>query len=230
MKDILGKAIYEYYNGDRKSKLWVYDHLGPRVEMKRETYFRSWDEMPKLEKIALESCSGSILDVGAGAGSHSLVLQSRDRDVTAMDISAFNCKVMKGRGVHQVVEADFFSYNIQSFDTILLLMNGVGICGKLTGFSLLLQQCGQLLEPGGKVILDSSDLSYIYDEDLKKPTDRYYGEVDCAYSYKDAFSETFTWLYLDFGTMCTICKQKGWSCTLLYEDGNNQFLVALEKE
>lgn len=229
MKDILGKAILDYHNGDRNAKLWVYDHLGPRVEMKRSVYFRTWDTMPKLEQIAIQKCEGSILDVGAGAGAHSLALQAFKKDVTALDISPLNCQVMRERNIQNVTNCDFFSYNERSFDTILLLMNGVGISGKLSGFNRLLQHCSSLLNENGTIFLDSCDLNYMYEDGLEKPTDRYYGEIDCNYGYKDEMSEKFTWLYLDFETMRKMCLQKGWSCEQIYNDGNDQFLVTIKR-
>ena len=227
MQDVLGKAIWDYHQGARKSKLWVHDHLGPRVEMDRAVYFRDWDRMPRLEQIALKQCNGKVLDVGAGAGSHSLALQKMGFDLTAIDHSPLNVQVMQARGVKHVLRADFFDFNEGPFDTILSMMNGIGICGKLSGMTRFLAQCKKLLRPGGQVLLDSSDLDYLYDADLPKPLDRYYGEVDCQYVYKHLKTEVFTWLYLDFVTLEAICWQQGWHCEMIVEDDDHSFLARL---
>lgn len=228
MSEVLGQAISDYFQGDRRSKLWVHDHLGPRVEMDRSVYFRQWKQMPRLEQIALRRCAGKVLDVGAGAGAHSLELQKMGLEVTAMDISALNVRVMQARGVQQSVRADFFDFSLATFDTILLMMNGIGICGKLSGLNRFLAQCKLLLNSGGQVLLDSSDLHYLYDDELPMPTDRYYGEIDCKYVYKNLQTEIFTWLYLDFETLQGICMQQNWHCEKIFEDQDNSFLVSLK--
>lgn len=227
--DILGKAICDFWKGDRKSKLWVHDHLGPRVEMKRAVYFREWKEMPIWEQKAIELCSGKILDVGAGAGAHSLALQNLGKDVTALDISPLNCEVMKSRGIVNVLNDNFFELKDKQWDTLLFLMNGVGISGDLNGFRDLLECCDNLLVENGQIIMDSSDLSYLYDEELPMPEDRYYGEVDCAYSYKGEMTEVFTWLYLDFSTLRQIAASMKWKVEKVIGDEDDQFLVRLTR-
>lgn len=228
MNDVLGHAIKDYWEGDTKTKLWVLDHLGPKVEMQKSIYFRAWNDMPELEKKAIQLCTGKILDVGAGAGSHSLELQKKHTEVYAMDISPLNCEVIKARGVKNVIQSDFFKYQGETFDTLLLIMNGVGICGSVAGFTKLLNHFKKILKPNGKVIMDSSDLAYLYDKDTAMPLERYYGEIECAYSYKGKMTNFFTWLYLDFYLMKAICDKNGWICTKLFDDGQEQFLVSLQ--
>ena len=229
MNDVLGAAIQDYWNGDTETKLWVHDYIGPRVEMQRSIYFRDWKAMPELEKRALRLCTGKILDIGAGAGSHSLELQNQNKEVVAMDISPLNCAVIKARGVQKVVQADFFNYDEAQYDTLLLMMNGVGISADLDGFERLLQQFQKVLKPGGRVLMDSTDLSYLFDQDTPMPLNRYYGEMDCAYSYKGIMTDVFTWLYLDFYMMNAICEKNGWKCIKIYDDGEEQFLVSLRR-
>src|SRR3954465_15366899 len=108
--DLLGAAIADYYFDTNPRKLWVYDTHGPRVEMDVSVYFRDWAKMPELEKIALQECGSTVLDVGAGAGSHALELQSREKDVMALDISPLNVEVMKARGIQKAIASDIFSF------------------------------------------------------------------------------------------------------------------------
>ena len=229
MNDILGKAIMDFWKGDTKTKLWVHDHLGPKVEMKRAVYFRTWEQMSPLEQYSLQLCTGKILDVGAGAGAHSLVLQQQNKEVYALDISEQNCQVMRERGVQNVIQDDFFQYSAAKFDTLLFIMNGIGISGNLDGFVELLTHSKRLLNPNGKILLDSSDLSYLYNKANPIPKDRYYGEIDCAYSFKGKMSEIFTWLYLDFDFMLEISQQNGWKCEKKFDDGDDQFLVMISQ-
>jgi SAM-dependent methyltransferase len=226
MEDILGTAISDYHFGNSPSKLWVYDTHGPRVEMDVSVYFRDWFKMPELEKIALQECGSIVLDVGAGAGSHALELQGRGKDVTALDISPLNVAVMEARGVSKAVAADIFSFSKGQYDTLLLLMNGIGLVGNVDGLRKFLQHVKHLLLPRGSLLFDSSDVAYMYEE-VPMPADHYYGEITCRYGYKRRKTEWFSWLYIDFGTLRKIATEEGWRSELLFEDDDDQYLARL---
>lgn len=224
--DILGQALCDYHFRRPASRLWVYDCFGPRVEMKVPVYFRSWEEMPLLEQIALTECRGRVLDIGAGAGSHALELQKRGLEVVALDQSEGAVEVMRDRGVQNAVQGDIFRYDEGKFDTLLLLMNGIGLAGDLSGLKKLLRKFRTLLKDGGQIICDSSDVAYMYD-DHPFPKDRYYGEISCQYGYRSLRTEPFTWLYIDLNSLCGIAESEGWSCELLFEDGDDSHLIRL---
>src|SRR5690554_140499 len=127
--DILGQAISDFYTKEKKYPLWIYDSFGEKTKMDVGIYFRTFDKMPEIEQKALQLCLGKTLDIGAGAGSHALYLQSKEVDVTALDISELCMQTARDRGVQQTVVTDFFDLQTkQKFDTLLLLMNGIGIC------------------------------------------------------------------------------------------------------
>lgn len=226
--DVLGDALSDYYFNNAPGKLWVYDTIGERVEMDVAVYFRRWEDMPELEKIALKECGSKVLDIGAGAGSHSLELQKRGHDVTALDISPGAVDVMKARGVAQVIAGDIFMLEETGFDTLLLLMNGIGVVGNLDGLRSFLLYARTLLKPDGQLLFDSSDVAYLY-EDVPMPVDRYYGEIECRYGYKRRKSASFFWLYVDFQTLTGIAAEAGWKSELLFEDDNDQYLVRLTR-
>ncbi|RYZ37507.1 MAG: class I SAM-dependent methyltransferase, partial [Sphingobacteriales bacterium] len=161
--DILGQAISDYYNYQRDQILWVHDRFGPKVEMPIATYFRSEAKMPALELAALDLCRGTVLDIGAGAGSHALALEDRKIKVTALDISPLAIEVATMRGVTKAVAEDIFSFSGRKFDTLLLLMNGIGLCGNMEGLRRFLAQAKKLLKPGGQLIFDSSDVAYLFE-------------------------------------------------------------------
>jgi SAM-dependent methyltransferase len=227
MNDLLGTAISDHYFGTAPAKLWVYDTLGPRVEMDVSVYFRDWSKMPELEKIALQECGSKVLDTGAGAGSHALALQEREKDVTALDISALNVDVMKARGVRKAIAGDIFSFSEGKYDTLLLLMNGIGLVSNVEGLRKFLRHVRRLLLPGGQILFDSSDVAYMYEE-TPVPVDRYYGEITCRYGYRRHKTDWFSWLYIDFGTMRKIAAEEGWKPDLLFEDDDDQYLARLK--
>jgi SAM-dependent methyltransferase len=225
MAEILGQAVYDHYNGDRKNKLWIYNKYGPREEMPVDIYFRTEDDMPDLEWLAIERCNGIVLDIGAGAGSHSLVLQQHGLDVIALDISPLLVSVMRKRGVKKVVDADVYQYSNTRFDTLLLLMNGVGLAETLDGLKVLLLHLKTLLDPDGQILFDSSDVAYLYEGNL--PADRYYGEISYQYAYKKEKTEWFNWLYVDEHTMKSIAFNCGLDMEVLLEDEFGQYLARL---
>ena len=179
-----GAAIADYYFHNTRAKLWVHDTHGPEVEMVTAIYFRGLDGMPEIEQRALAECRGRVLDIGAGAGSHALALQEIGLQVTGLDISPEAVQVMQARGVSQAVAADIFEYNGTTFDTLLLLMNGIGLAGTIPGLRRFLNHAKTLLNPGGQLIFDSSDVSYLYEEKALPADGTYYGEVRCRYEYK----------------------------------------------
>jgi SAM-dependent methyltransferase len=189
-------------------------------------YFRHPDFMPELEQLALRECRGKVLDIGAGAGSHALTLQAAGLEVTALDISPNAVAVMKDRGVEKATVADIFTYQEGRFDTLLLLMNGIGLVGTVGGLYRFLKHARTLLSPGGQILFDSSDVAYLY-EDNPPEMDHYYGEIACRYEYKKQKSDWFSWLYIDEQLLLQVAANEGWQVSKLFEDEEGQYLVRL---
>ena len=175
-----------------------------------------------------------MLDLGAGAGCHSLELQSRGFEVKAVDVSAGAVQVMSERGVQNVARHDLFSAKPASelpYDTILLLMNGLGLTGTLEGLDKFLAHARTLLAPGGQILATSSDIRYLYeDEDgalrinLNGP---YYGEVEYRLTYKGQDGEPFPWLFIDAALLNDAAEAAGYTADFIGEDDNEQYLVRL---
>jgi 2-polyprenyl-3-methyl-5-hydroxy-6-metoxy-1,4-benzoquinol methylase len=226
MSDVLGDAIKDYYHQAMKGKLWIHNKYGKKEEMPVDTYFRDEDNMSDLELFALQRCKGTVLDIGAGAGSISLQLQQKNIEVTAIEISPNAVSVMKLRGVKKVVQEDIFQFEGAKFHTLLLLMNGIGLTGNINTLRLFLQHAKKLLHPGGQLLFDSSDVAYLYRKETAKPK-HYYGEIMYQYEYKKQKSEWFSWLYIDQHLLKTIAAEEGWNCDVLFEDEYDQYLARL---
>lgn len=226
MKNILGQAIHDHYHHLASHKLWINNQYGPKEEMPIDIYFRDEDDMPDIEWLAMNECRGTVLDIGAGAGSHALVLQQRGFEVTALDISPMACDVMTTRGVQKVVKGDIFNYDVQKFDTLLLLMNGVGLAGTLENLNVFLNHIKSLLNPGGQMLFDSSDIAYLYEEN-GLPDKGYYGELLYQYQYNRQKTDWFHWLYVDEKTLEPIVNEAGFDMDVLLEDEFKQYLVRL---
>lgn len=227
MSDLPGKAIHDYFFEKSRKKLFVHDTFGPKVEMPVSLYFRDHKQMPELEKKALKLCKGKTLDIGAAAGSHVLELQKSNPDVYALEISPKACEVMKSRNVENVICEDLFKYEGQKFDTLLLMMNGIGISKNIDGFRNFLKKADSLLNENGQIIFDSCDISYMY-EDLEMP-EHYYGEVKYSYEYSGEFTDWFSWLYLDKNMMKSIAESENWKSEIVFEDENDQYLATISR-
>ncbi len=230
--DPMGQAIRDYHEKGRAGRLRVFSPQFEEDEMPVATLFRTEAEMPPLERRALELCRGRVLDVGAGAGCHSLALQERGADVTAIDISPLSVDVMLRRGVKDARVADLFDESFAGcYDTVLMLMNGSGIVGRLERMPLFFRRMKLLLAQGGQVLMDSSDLRYIYeDEDGAMDIDlnaRYYGELDFRMQYKKVKGAPFGWLYVDFDTLAGYARESGFRAELVAEGEHYDYLARL---
>jgi SAM-dependent methyltransferase len=225
VKDVYGQALWDYFKNTKPAKLFIHNKYGPKEEMPLDIYFREEAEMPDLELLALGKCYGSVLDIGAGAGSHALLLQQRGFDVAAMDISAPAADIMKERGVKNAFQQDIFTYSGEQFDTVLLLMNGIGLTGNIKKLRVFLQHTKQLLKPGGQLLFDSSDIAYLYEGHL--PAGSYYGELWYQYAYKGKKTDWFQWLYIDAETLIQVAGEEGWATEILDEDNMDGYLAKL---
>ena len=231
--DPMGKAIAEYHKNKMASKLRVFSPMFEEDEIPLTTLFRSYESMPEIERKALDMAKGRVLDVGAGAGCHSLVLQERGLDVTAIDISPLSVETMKERGVKKVLEQDFFTLEGQ-FDTILMLMNGIGIVGTLDRLPEFFKQLDKILASGGQVLCDSSDISYVFETEegiIELPEDMsYYGEHSFQMQYKDTIGEPFDWLYIDAGTLREKAGRCGYAVEVMMEGEHYDYLARITKK
>lgn len=233
MKDLFGKAMFDFQTNNSPEDIITETTISEEDEMSVDYLFRSYNEMPKLEQKALQLAAGKTLDVGCGAGSHSLSLQNdRNLNVTSIDISAKAIETCKLRGVKHAKVQNILDFEGEKFDTIILLMNGVGIFGKLEHCNKFLSKLKSLLNPGGQILLDSSDIIYMFDEDEDggkwiPSNNDYYGELVFNISYKGEKEEPFDWLYLDYNTLQNAAVANGLKCELILEGEHYDYLARL---
>ncbi len=228
----MGRAIADYYKTQKANKLRVFSPMFEEDEIPLSTLFRKYKEMPEIERKALDMANGKTLDVGAGSGCHSLVLQEKGIDVTAIDISPLSVETMKERGVKKVIEQDFFTLKGQ-YDTVLMLMNGIGIVGTLERLPRFFLQLDEILAPGGQLLCDSSDISYVFEDengmiDIPNEMD-YYGEHSFRMQYKDTIGEPFNWLYIDADTLREKAGRCGYAVEVVAEGEHYDYLARITK-
>lgn len=230
-KDPIGEAIKEYFEHGKAPDIIVNTNYTEGESLPPAYFFRDEKHLPPLEKEAIKKCKGKILDVGAAAGCHSLILQKKGYDVTALDTSALSVEVMRKRGIGKVIESNIFDYQAHQYDTILLLMNGAGIGGTLNHLKMLLTHLKQILVTNGQILVDSSDIKYLFEEEdgslwIDLANKKYYGEMEYEVKFRNT-KAAFNWLYVGFDMLQTIAHQNGYSCTLLKEGENSDYLAQL---
>lgn len=228
--DPLGQCILDFAKNGEAEDIVVQSDLCDDDIIPSSYLHRSFDDMPRHEQVALKHCKGKVLDVGAGAGVHTKYLQEKGFDVLAIDTSLGAVEHMCNQGL-SALKADFFKLDNQRYDTVLLLMNGAGIAGSLKQLPLFLSKCKSLLNSGGQVLLDSSDIRFLYQEedgsywmDLNA---EYFGNFQFKMQYKNHETDWFDWLYVDFETLKTQAELLGFNIECLDESEDNHYLARL---
>lgn len=229
-KDPIGFAIHDFLQKKEVPDIIVHSDLCDDDLMPVPYLFRSYDNMPPIEKKALNLCHGTILDIGAGAGCHSIHLKKKGLSVKSIDTSKGSIDYLLSLGLDALL-GDFLSFNQKKFDTLLLLMNGIGIAGSISRLPLFLEHAKSLLNPGGQILCDSTDIAYMYvDDEGAKWMDlasEYYGEMQFQMNYKDIKTDWFPWLYIDFNTLSEMAEKIGFHTEMIIDSENDQYLAKL---
>lgn len=230
-QDTLGKALYDYHINKEEIILRVDTTVSEDEEISASYFFRSFDDMPIMEKKALELAKGSVLDCGAGAGCHSILLQEKGLDVTACEISPYSLDVLRERGIKKIFEGSVFT-TYEKYDTILMLMNGIGMVQTVEGLASFLKTLPKYLNEGGQLLLDSSDIIYMFmdddggvDIDLN---DNYYGELEYEITYEGKTCDPFLWLYVGYDVLEHYCHEAGLKCEKLVDGEHYDYLAKIE--
>ncbi len=228
--DVFGEAIKSYYYGNKNAEITVTSDTFDDDSIPVDYLFRAFKEMPVIEQKALQLTKGKTLDIGAGAGSHSLYLQKNNIVITALDTSEGAIEICKKRGLSDVVCQNFFSHK-SKYDTLLMLMNGSGIIGSIANIDFFFQHLKTLLNKNGQVLIDSSDLIYLYENENGEfwvdLNEGYYGEMQYSIKFQNIKSEPFDWLYIDYNTLQNAANNNGFNCELIEEGEHYEYLARL---
>ena len=210
MNDPFGEAINDYFEKRKAPSLTVDSNYTKGEKIAASYFFRTEKEMPLIEQTALKRCNGKILDIGAAAGCHSIILQKKGFNVTAIEKSEKAVEVLKKRGIQKVICSDIYQFSECQFDTILLLMNGAGIGETIAGLEKLLVHVKTLLTEKGQILIDSTDIKYLFEEEdgsvwIDLANDAYYGEMEYEVKYKKSVTK-FKWLFIDFEKLKKVDK------------------------
>jgi SAM-dependent methyltransferase len=230
-----GMAIADYYKGDKDAAVAVYRDDGLVENLAILSFFRSPTAYP-LDKVALDNCRGRVLDVGAGVGIHSLYLQDKGFSVCAMDVSPEACEVMKKEGVKEVHCASFEGFSARLFDTLLILGRSICMVETLAGLQDFLEKVHSLVRPGGQIILNSVDVTrtsnpqHLAYHDINRREGRYVGECRLHMEYKGVKGPVCGLLHVEAATLAEYAEKTGWSCDILVQEDDGNYLARLVKK
>ena len=233
MKGIFGKALYNYWKGDRKTPYIIRRDDGYADEGSLKIYFTK--KFYPSEKMIANHVKGKILDVGCGAGRHVLHYQNRGFDITGMDNSPLAIKVCKERGCKKAEAMDVFDpkFPAHDFDTLLLFGHNIGIGGTLPGAKQLLTTLRTLIKVDGFLLLNSLDVTktnevvHLKYHQKNRTAGRYVGEIEIRVEYKDEVGDWFNWLHLDAKTLHDLSQETGWKIATLYEANSGEISAVL---
>ena len=232
MSDVFGLATLEYYrSGNKDLYISTRSSLGDEDEIPVSYLFRNLSEMPELEQRALAETRGRILEVGCGVGSHLLALN--DSEASGIDTSGGSLEVARLRGALSVQQRSWQSYEpVVKFDTILVLMNGLGLAESLEKLPHFLTRLSTWLTEAGSIIADSSDISYLFEEEedggVWMPATAYYGDLTYEITFKGA-SDRFDWLFVSFEQLRVCCTTLGLRCEKIFEGENQHYLARISR-
>ncbi len=227
-----GQSLLDYQRGDTAAVITVHSEGGQTTDVPVSLFFRTLDMFP-LERTAVELCRGRVLDIGAGAGCHSLALQARGLPVVAIDFLPECVEVMRARGVLAAQQADIHTFEAEPFDTLLSMMNGLALVRDLAGLQPFLHNLRRLLKPDGQFLADSVDIRRTGRAQsaaivqTRERTGRYFGESDLQMEYKGRRGTPFSQLYVDAETLTEHARQAGWTCEVVEQEATGRYLARL---
>ena len=228
-----GLALMDFFNGDTSAKVTSHRDDGQTEDLPLDVFFREPADFSSLERAAIDCCRGHVLDVGAGAGCHSLALQARGLSVCAIDISPQAVEIMLKRGVRVVHCANIFSFSGGPFDTILMMMHGIGITATLSGLDRFLDHAHRLLKPDGQILFDSLDVRYTDNpihlayQRANRQAGRYFGQIRLQFEYRGQKGLPFGWLNVDPETLAGHAAKANWSCEIIHQEDSGDYLARL---
>lgn len=225
--DVMGTAMVNYFTKNDNSPIRVFINKSEEPEMYPSLFFRTYRSMLKYEKIAIKVSRGKVLDLGCGAGCHSLYLQNKGFDVTAVEVSKKSTRVAKAQGISKLINEDWRNLKLKNFDTVLVLMNGMGLAESPAELKFMFRKLKSFLSQKGSILIDSTDVTYAKADWPMLDSD-YFGKVQFELKYKGK-TQCFPWLFVDFETAVQTAKSVKLDVEVLERARNGHFLLRLSK-
>jgi 2-polyprenyl-3-methyl-5-hydroxy-6-metoxy-1,4-benzoquinol methylase len=230
-----GRALLAYLDGDSTAEIIVRRDDGNEAAIPAALFFRDESGFTELEITALALCEGRVLDIGTGAGLHSVALQRRGHRVTAIDICPDAVAAARQRGVTALC-ADVFGFEAGQFDSLLMMGHGIGMVETIEGLQRLLIRARTLVAAGGQLLLDSLDVRKTADpahlayHEANRKAGRYIGEIRMQFEFQGQTGPYCGWLQVDAETLTEHATRAGWQCEVVLQADHGDYLARLRRK
>jgi len=235
-RDAFGQALYAYYTRGINFLLAIRDDGFVSDAGGVKVYFDEYEKWPVREKRALKFIkkTDKVLDIGCGAGRHSLYLQSRGIDVTGIDNSPLAVKVCKLRGLKKAKALGIEDVEKKSgcFDVMLLLCNNFGLLGTEKRAKKLLKKFYKITPPGARIITESYDSNTAFFRDYRefnRKRGRHPGAFRVKLSYGRYETDWFEYIRVSVRELGAVLKDTGWKVSKVFPTKDYSYVAVLEK-
>lgn len=236
-EDAYGHAIYDYFKGKDSYEITERDDgffdvsLGPRF------YFSEYDTWPPHEQKAVTYARGKVLDIGCGAGRHSLYLQGKGLSVTGVDLSPLCVEVCRLRGLKSVycLPVTEITPKIGVFDTVFMFGANFGLFGGFKRAGWLLKRFQKMTTGEGRILAETRDpyvtrmREHVEYHEYNRKRGRMPGQVRLRVHYLKYVTPWFDYVFVSKKEMKAILEGTGWEVTEFIDKNEEVYIAVIEK-
>lgn len=234
--DGFGLVYMAHYRGEPSDHVTERDD-GYANEADGMYYFRSFDEWPEYERQAIQESRGRVLDVGLGAGRHSLWLQERGHEVVGIDVSPLALEVSRLRGVRdcRLMDVREMTFPDASFDTVIMLGANLGIMGDVDEVRGTLDELHRVTAEDGVIIgssrdpLHTDDPAHLAYHEMNRRRGKPPGLVRIRIGFQGRYGGWFHLLWMSQEELAEVIELTGWAISKVYSEGSD-YIAVLGKE
>jgi 2-polyprenyl-3-methyl-5-hydroxy-6-metoxy-1,4-benzoquinol methylase len=237
-EDTFGQEMWACYKGEEASEIVERDDgYFNATPGNPKSYFSEYQDWGPLDRKAMEFVEGRVLDIGCGAGRHSLYLQNKGFDVMGIDSSPLAIKVCKLRGLKKATSMPIEEMNFESnsFDTVIMMGSNFGLFGSFQKARRLLKKLHKMTSENGLIIASTRDT---YKTDIadhleyhkrNKEKGRMAGQLRIRIRFRKCVGKWFDYLIVSKKEMEDILKGTGWKIREFIDSGDSLYIAAIEK-
>ena len=236
-QDAFGHVMYDYLHGIRSQEIIERDDGMFGISPGPALYFAPFEEWPAIEQEAITYARGRVLDVGCGAGRHSLYLQERGLQVLGVDNSPLCLEVCRQRGVRQVRELSVtqLTSRLGIFDTILMLGNNFCLVGDPRRARWLLRRLARMTSTQGRILAGlrnpygTEQPEHLEYHARNRSRGRFPGEARIRVRYKKAVTPWIEFLMLSPDELSLLVGDTPWRVSIVLDETGGNYVAVLEK-
>ncbi len=237
-EDAYGQEGWAYYNDKDSFEIVERDDGYFSVSSGCKIYFSGYQDWPLHERKAMEFVKGRVLDIGFGAGRHSLYLQERGFDVLGIDNSPLAIKVCKLRGLRkaEVMSIEEVNFKPNSFETILMMGNNFGLFGSFKKARRLLKRFHKITSQDAIIIAETRDPyktdnpAHLEYHKFNRNRGRMGGQLRIRIRFEKYVTKWFDYLLVSKEEMKDILKGTGWRVREFIDSGDSVYIAIINKE